>query len=163
MTRHVVALRLLSMVIPLAAGYLIGSTRLGCWHKYDCAILNSDCELIDEGFGQKMGIINKGTVLFYPNITDMGVTDPGDNALFKVYVHLPVALYREMTFLGPSSPRYSANGPRVCPILGLKRASEGERLEGTAKDPQRDSSDRPPTERQPLPPHPINPPADGKR
>ena len=74
MTRHVVVRQLLSMVIPLAAGYLIGSTRLGCWHKYDCAILNSDCELIDEGFGQKMGIINKGTVLFYPNITDMGVT-----------------------------------------------------------------------------------------
>ena len=91
MTRSVVVRRLLSMGIPLILGYLIGLTRFGCRHDYSCAVLNNDCDLVDEGFGQKMGMLNKGTVLFYPSITDMGVTDPGDEGLFKVYVHLPIS------------------------------------------------------------------------
>lgn len=119
MTRSVVVRRLLSICIPLILGYLIGLARFGCRHEYSCAVLTTECELIDEGFGQKMGMLSKGSVLYYPNITDMGVTDPGDDILYKVYVHLPDALHRNVRFLGSSSDA-PYDGPRVCPILGLK-------------------------------------------
>lgn len=83
---------------------------------YRCALLTEDIVLRGQGTDTVLGTLKKGTVIFAPTREDMGVTDPGDIQLHKVYVRLRPDALNRLVLLPPRRP--DARVPQtVCNVL----------------------------------------------
>ena len=116
------AAKALSMCLLLFLGYILGlTTRLNIRAKYRYAVLDDSYKLVDEFTGQQVGVLNKNAVLFSPNILDMGVTDPGDRCLYKIYVRIPMSMVDRMIFLNGAA---KSSGRTLHPMLRLSTVEE---------------------------------------
>jgi hypothetical protein len=89
-------IRMVTRVIILAVavassiyiGFYIGNMYRWNSFGYDFVLLDEDL-ILESDPGKIVGYIKKGYAFYAPSKQDMGMSDPGDGALHKVFVRIP--------------------------------------------------------------------------
>jgi hypothetical protein len=98
--------------------YFLGVAHSGRLMDYRSAVLRHDVVLRRSGSEVLAGTLKKGAVIYAATGTDMGVTDPGDFQLHKVYVRIPLG-FDDSLILQPSDEAAELMPRDVCNVLEI--------------------------------------------
>lgn len=84
--------RMIILAVAVASsiyiGFYIGNMYRWNSFGYDFVLLDEDL-ILESDSGEIVGYIKKGYAFYAPSKKDMGISDPGDGALHKVFVRIP--------------------------------------------------------------------------
>ena len=84
---------------------------------YTCGVLVDDGVVLLDEKGTELGYLKKGAVLYAPSMSDMHVTDPGDNQLHKVYIRLSPEVMNHLILL-PAKREDPRVPETMCNVMG---------------------------------------------